>query len=579
MKILSQSSSACTGDDFFNYFIAAQIYDENNIPLNHRKKTGTFFTNDLVTIDRVINVIEFNDTLLSQKILEPSCGHGIFILRILFKIYHQNSEPDYMAQFIENNLFFIDINEKMLQKTKENINQLYFYLFRKKYSGKFNDFCCDFTYKNKDQELPRYNPKLEQLYGRIDYIIGNPPYITLYGRRDQKTSEAQREYYLRRYFQFPKSVKNGKINYIMLFLEHSIEFLKYDGRLSFIVDISFFETAYTYTRKFLLENTQIDEIIYNIQDFSVASGQLILKLTRKIPLAINDQVRVINAETEDQRIYNQSAWYRDDDEYKYRIFICNESEKIVNHIINTEHKTLKELYGHKNLRTCAMLLDMENKFVFPQPDLNPLVNVYPYYRGAKSLKEKFGILEDTGFFYYDKNLQDTFNEIIKKELFIKGIKNKKRIGLGEKIIYDYPKVYIRQSAKSIIAAYDEKPSAANNSLYVFSLRNNSDSSLKFLRFICAYLNSDLLTFFCQKKQIIRYSKGKQPQIKLSDLYSIPIPISELLISELANLTDYFYTQNTMTRKKLLDNVNNLVYDYYQIDRDSILFIQQSIQSF
>lgn len=194
-------------------------------------------------------------------------------------------------------------------------------------------------------------------------------------------------------------VKNGKINYVMLFLEHSIEFLKYDGRLGFILDISFFETAYTYTRKYLLENTQIDSIIYNIKKFEVASGQLILRLTRKLPLAVNGFVKVINAETEEKRIYNQFNWYRDDDEYKFRIFICEKSEKIIEYIINKGDKTLKELYPQKNLRTCAMLLDMEDKFVFNQANLNPSVSVYPYYRGSKSLKEKFGILEPTGFFY------------------------------------------------------------------------------------------------------------------------------------------------------------------------------------
>ena len=45
-----------------------------------------------------------------------------------------------------------------------------------------------------------------------------------------------------------------------------------------------------------------------------------------------------------------------------------------------------------------------------------------------------------------------------------GIKNKKRIGLGEDRISDWPKIYIRHSAKTIIATYDEIPSAANNSL-------------------------------------------------------------------------------------------------------------------
>ncbi len=54
--------------------------------------------------------------------------------------------------------------------------------------------------------------------------------------------------------------------------------------MSFILDVSFFETAYKYTRKYLLENSEINSIKYNISKFNVASGQIILKATKRIPL-------------------------------------------------------------------------------------------------------------------------------------------------------------------------------------------------------------------------------------------------------------------------------------------------------
>jgi len=75
------------------------------------------------------------------------------------------------------------------------------------------------------------------------------------------------------------------------------------------------------------------------------------------------------------------------------------------------------------------------------------------------------------------------NTLTEKKIsrYLKGIKNKKRIGFGEKIIYDNPKVYIRQSAKELIASYDDKLSSANNSLYLFSLRDCSNESILFLK--------------------------------------------------------------------------------------------------
>ncbi len=61
-------------------------------------------------------------------------------------------------------------------------------------------------------------------------------------------------------------------------MEHSLDFLKQKVQLNFIIDLAFFETAYQYTRKFLLEKTCIQKLITNITDFDVASGQIILQL-------------------------------------------------------------------------------------------------------------------------------------------------------------------------------------------------------------------------------------------------------------------------------------------------------------
>ena len=126
--------------------------------------------------------------------------------------------------------------------------------------GSFNGIVWDFTDKvienNSLFDEPRITP-LSPLYKTFDYVIGNPPYVTLYGRRDKKENEEQRISYLKNYSQFPNSLKNGKLNLVMLFIEHSIDFLKDKGKLSFIIDVSFFETAYEHTRKYLLEHKMI----------------------------------------------------------------------------------------------------------------------------------------------------------------------------------------------------------------------------------------------------------------------------------------------------------------------------------
>lgn len=564
--------------DFFNKIVYNQNGYERGLTEKNRKKNGVFLTNSICAIENILHSITIDETVFSKKILEPSCGQGIFLLKLIIDLYHYCPDDVLISKFISNNIYFIDIQPEMITETKSNIKKLYSFLFEKDYVGTFNGITADFTTKKAkilslfdDNENP-----FEDLYNSFDYVVGNPPYVSLYGRRDKKESEEQRINYLKSYKQFPENLKNGKINLVMLFLEHSLDFLKQNGKLSFIIDVSFFETAYQYTRKYLLDNTIIDELQTDITDFDVASGQIILKLTKS--KSIDNDVKIIDNKSKKSYFIPQSDWYNKNDEYKFRHNGCQIFKQIFNKVEQKKDKTILELFPNKNLRTCVMLLDMEDKFTFGQKTTEDENLTYPYYQGSKSLSEKFGTLSFSKYFYYNKFLQDKINYELKIELEKQGIKNKKRLGLGETIIYDNPKLFIRQSAKEIIASVDLEKSSANNSLYVFSLRDNSQKSLDFLYFLCGFLNSDFATYYAQQMNIIRFSQGKQPQIKISDLGSIPIPQDEDLRSKICEQCKNIYNEAT-NRNEAIKNINNLIYNYYNIIPFETENIQYNIKSF
>ena len=420
-----------------------------------RKKHGVFLTNSVDIVENLLDVILIDSEVFTKRILEPSCGQGIFILKLLSHIYLKFPDSILISKFISNNIFFVDVQEEMVEKTKTNIQKLFTFLFNEDFRGTFNGITWDFTDKvisglslfDEVKATPFSN-----LYNSFDYVIGNPPYVTLYGRRDKKENEEQRINYLNNYHQFPSSVKNGKLNLVMLFIEHSLDFLKENGKLSFIIDVSFFETAYEFTRKYLLDNTTIDELQVNIKDFDVASGQVIIKLSKtKI---VNHKVQIIDHKTENRYLVEQSSWYNKNDEYKFRYNGCSISKQILDKVEAKKDKTILQLYPNKNLRTCVMLLDMEDKFTFIDKGKREENLLYPYYQGSKALSEKYGKLDFKKYFYYDKPLQDSINDELKIELEKQGVKNKKRLGLGETVIYDNPKLFIRQYSKEIIATID-----------------------------------------------------------------------------------------------------------------------------
>ncbi|MBI3585017.1 MAG: hypothetical protein HY096_13865 [Nitrospinae bacterium] len=556
--------------------IANQTSHQSQISHQSKKDNGVFFTNEIRIIDSILDVIEFNNGIINKKILEPAVGNGIFLLRTIERAYQYYPSKEKIKYFIENGLFFIDVDPAMIRKTKENIAELYKNLFSEQYKGGFNAFVYDFTEKVKT-DLTLFNetknPDLENLLQKIDYVIGNPPYVTLYGRRDRKRNELQRINYLSQYRQFPQNVKNGKINYVMLFIEHSLDYLKKDGRLAFIIDISFFETAYKYTRKYLLENTKIIALENNISNFDgVASGQLIIKIENNLDK--KNTVTVKDFFTEETQKINQVDWLNENDEYRFRLNFSDNTQNILEKINKKAPKTLKEQFPQKAIRTCAMLLDMENKFVSTNPENKRGCKSYKYYQGSKALYDKYCIPFGDKYFYYDKKLQDKINDELKEELVKKGIKNKKRIGLGDFLVYDNPKIFIRQSAKEIIATYDKNLSSANNSLYVFSLRKGDNKTKEYLRFLCGYLNSSISTFYAQKMEVIRYRKGKQPQIKTSDLYSIPVPTDLNLIQEVNNLVSMIYKGEN--KKIYEEKINSTVNDFFGFSVSEIEFINNSI---
>lgn len=544
-----------------------------------RKKNGVFLTNSVDTVENLLDVVLIDSEIFAKRILEPSCGQGIFILKLLSDIYLKFPDDLLISNFISNSIFFVDVQEEMVEKTKSNIQKLYTFLFDKDFQGSFNGITWDFTDKVSSGlslfDEVKITP-FTNLYKTFDYVIGNPPYVTLYGRRDKKENEEQRINYLNNYHQFPSSVKNGKLNLVMLFIEHSLDFLKENGKLSFIIDVSFFETAYEFTRKYLLDNTTIDELQVNIKDFDVASGQVIIKLSKtKI---VNHKVQIIDHKTENRYLVEQSSWNNKNDEYKFRYNACSTSKQILDKVEAKKDKTILQLYPNKNLRTCVMLLDMEEKFTFIDKDDREENLLYPYYQGSKALSEKFGKLDFKKYFYYNKPLQDSINDELKIELEKQGVKNKKRLGLGETIIYDNPKLFIRQSAKEIIATIDLGKSSANNSLYVFSLRNNSAETIEFLYFLCGFLNTDFVTYYAQQMNIIRFSQGKQPQIKIGDLGTIYVPDDIKLQNEISKLCKEIYT-NFESKDSVKTQIDKLVYSYYELSDLEITTIEESIKDF
>ena len=556
-------STSAQGNNKPNLQVMLSEMYERIVPLDFRKDHGQFFTKERKIIGLMVN----ESDIMGGKILEPACGTGLFLIEIIKSMEKELEKRSFSAEqkiaYISENVYGIDVDERALQIAELNL------------LTEMMPLLIEAKKNNPEYEIPKFNLirkdfiNKDSICGGFNLIIGNPPFITMYGKRSRNMSEEKRAYY--NTFDFVQNKKgNNKFNSAMFFVENGLKCLNNDGCLFYVLDISFFETAYIDLRKYIVQNYYIETIIKNLQEFeNVASGQVLVKIRNRH--SYNSKVLFKNYGTGETVLVDQKTW--DDEKTKYKYYIpLSGINKDINNKVN-QYKKLGDLFPKKALRTCCALTGRTEDFVVEQNAKIPFT-IYPYIEGSKGLSQKFGHLKETRYIKYDYNLQLQISDEFKEELTKAGVKNKKRVTLGDNEMYDAPKLFIRQSASEVIATYTEKPYAANNSIYILCNKDYSKKGKELLKYVCGIVNSDLVTYYCRTNGIIRMEKGKTPQIKTSDFKEVRIAINTSYYKEVIRIVDeLLINPNNLNSKKKL---NDIVYKIYAITPEEQQIVSNNI---
>jgi len=554
---------------FINNNLTNSLIQANNnlqedlFSISVKKDYGKYYTKDTEIIDSMIDSID----LLSGKILEPSCGTGDFCIRIIDKLVillkKKGFSSEQILMYISENVYANDIDINATFITELRIISLLSPLIKESYIAnpsfvmpRLHISNTDFVQKNA------FNIS-------FSIVIGNPPFITMYGKRSRNMTEEKRSYFNTFDFVCNKT-GNNKFNISMFFIENGLKSLAHNGQLSFVLDVSFLETAYRDIRKYLLENYYIQSLTIGLKNFQdVASGQIILtvkNITERNPaVVINDNSKGIITSIE------QNEWINKKNDYKF-FMPFNPIEKRINDKIK-RFQTIDMFYPSKSLRTCCALTGKTEEFIFnTNESFSGLV--LPYLEGSKGVRGKFFKPTPSFNIKMDYSLQIKLSDEFKIDLAALGVKNKKRVTLGDIDAYKYPKLFIRQSAKEIIATFTDQPYAANNSIYILTTKKEDSSSVDMLKYVCGILNSNLITFYSRINKIIRAENGQTPQIKISDLKKIRICIDD----------KYFFTIIDLVNKLLINPIdehcllelNRIVYKIYGITNTEREYIESYI---
>ena len=206
-----------------------------------RKNTGVVYTPDYI-VDYIIKGLPIS---LDKKYIDPSCGCGSFLLRLIIEAINQKINP---IDFINNCVYGIDISNGAVEITKTSIQLLLISQGFKLDSLQLNIKSCDSLKADWKSSFA--------LKSNFDYIIGNPPYV--------KVQNLTKEYYdyLKNTF---STTQFGGFNLFYAFIEKSIKEIHLsNGEMRYIVPNNFLKIK---SGKDLRDYIKCNNVLNRIVDF------------------------------------------------------------------------------------------------------------------------------------------------------------------------------------------------------------------------------------------------------------------------------------------------------------------------
>ena len=209
-----------------------------NINRQMNKKCQIFTPKNYV--EKLLDCVKYNEHLYNKKILENACGDGKILVTIIQRYINDCLKNKLSKNTIQkglfNDIYAYEIDKKYYKKCIKNVNQVL----------KDNDIGeIEWHIYNEDYLKAEIDIK-------FDYIISNPPYITY------KELPIKERFFLKENF---LTCKKGKYDYCYAFIEKSINSLKNNGKMSYLIPSSIFKVVSGYALRTLMKKNliQIDD--------------------------------------------------------------------------------------------------------------------------------------------------------------------------------------------------------------------------------------------------------------------------------------------------------------------------------
>lgn len=533
------------------------FYDFNIIPIElisniyeillgkeKQDKDKAFYTPEYLA-DYVVNRT-VGKYLVSEKecrVLDPSCGSGIFLVKSLQKILERNADANGFLQdkdrinaLVKENIYGIDYNEEAVDVSIFSIYVTLFDYQDPKSLEQFrlpllknqNIFFGDFFDEEKMKSIEKINFK---------FILGNPPW----------GSVKQQNY--KKYCADRKAIaQNGEI--CVAFLLKVQEIGNPDTECSLIIPSKILykgKNPSIALRKRLLTNTQIEQVLEisavrkQIFKGAIAPATVLSFLCKKSPL--NHKVEYISLkpnkylslfgilmiEPDDIKYVKQTLFLENDDLWKILVYGGYWDFELLNSL-REKHKTIKNIVSEHNLIMKKGLQDNDGD----KKDSSYLV-------GRKILDSDAAV----DHFYFNDTAYSIFN------------KDKIHRPRTPKI-YNAPYVLFKKgldcSDYSIRAVYVEQDFLYREAINCIK---GEEVDKKILLNLCGLLNSTLFSYF---NLMLGSSAGiEREQVFLDELADYPYVYSDELVTLVQKMQQTGCREN---RDELQNKLNKCIIKMY-----------------
>jgi type I restriction-modification system DNA methylase subunit len=577
-----------------------------------KKKTGTYYTPPSL-VEFILNEklpVNNGETEYNIKVLDPSCGSGIFLVesfRRLVKRYenhhgHKLTDFDTLKKLLTDNIYGIEIHPQAIKVAAfslylalvDNLNPKNIWQSKKhdlpnlinnpndislKVQGN-NLFCRD-TIEN--------NSNVEEI--QFDLVVGNPPF----GTKDLLNSVTN---YCKKY-DFAKEM-------VLPFL-HKATLFAPKGQIALIFNTKVLtNTGGTYQnfRRWLFNDCHVEKV-YNFsilrnakknfggQLFGDATGPIsIVYYQKEQPENLSDKIAYyapktyiksniiegLNIDFTDLKYLPRVECQKPDTKiWKIAMWGGNRDFSLVSKLLNSTNSLLT--FINKKKFSYGVGLQPLNQST-SRPIIDDELSSYQFIRPEKIDR-----------FLTDENCFSNINSLLKdkktieaylKFYSVKTVSELPAINvyrrLGAKKVYQGPMLLTKEGLKNnqLCFSFVAKSVAFNSTVLGFKSDNEDD-----LRFLSSILNSKLATYFLL---LISNSWGiERERIKPNEVYEFPIVENANAFDRLISL--HKKIESSIRSSILLVDyseiemeINEVVYDLYNIDKDEKQLIEEFINS-